>query len=213
MWLPLIGFYAYILFRECLRQALESGWELWLFDILGFVCPSLLIMEFYIRCRNVPFRQFYIFDDKRGTLSGRKFFILTVICVPLFCATAYLSGYVGYYVAVQFPQLLVTDFHTLPSYGAPFRYFVRIYIALTSGIIEELIFRGSTRIIWKNMVSVTNHYGYVFFSAILFSFLHWIHGLASMVEAMLQGIFLGALYIKINDLRPLIAGHIVWDLI
>jgi membrane protease YdiL (CAAX protease family) len=94
----------------------------------------------------------------------------------------------------------------------PFLVFLYIlYLAITAGILEEIIYRGI--VITQINKYTENKYFLISGSAILFSLVHWSNGLNTILLSLILGIFWAYLFINKRRLLPLIFAHLIYDFI
>ena len=87
-----------------------------------------------------------------------------------------------------------------------------VFIALTAGVTEELIFRAY--ILTRLSLLIKNQYIPVVISAMLFAGLHYkYHSPREYIFAFLIGILMGLHYKKYGNIKPLIIVHFMVDLI
>ncbi len=89
------------------------------------------------------------------------------------------------------------------------RFLVLVYLCLSAGIVEELYFRGMTRLLFSKNWS--GSLLYIATTAIVFSLIHWEGGVWNLTEAFLFGLATSALYVVSGNLWPLIIGHALTD--
>ncbi|MDB5003105.1 MAG: family intrarane metalloprotease [Mucilaginibacter sp.] len=87
-----------------------------------------------------------------------------------------------------------------------------VFISLTAGVTEEIIFRGY--ILTRLSLMLKNQYIPIIISAILFAGLHYkYHSPREYIFAFLIGILMGLHYKKYGNIKPLIITHFLVDLI
>jgi len=84
------------------------------------------------------------------------------------------------------------------------------YLALTAGIMEELIYRGA---VISQLRRISNNTLFlVIASTFLFVAIHWSLGIITWVQAAVFGSFWAYLFIKTGRLIPIMIAHFLYDL-
>lgn len=95
----------------------------------------------------------------------------------------------------------------------PFRIPTVIYLAISAGFAEELVFRGFT---WSAVSELKIEQFrkplYLIFSSLLFAAVHWEQGAASVTGSFGFGLVAAAFYLQIKNLWSLIAAHSFADI-
>src|SRR5690606_1019630 len=92
---------------------------------------------------------------------------------------------------------------------------IKIYLSLTAGIVEEVLYRGylyklhSDWITGKRLADVL----FVVVSSVLFSAVHSDYSAAEMASVFGFGFCASILYLSIKRLEPIIIGHFLMDMV
>jgi len=213
MCLPLIGFYLCEIAWGSTLPVLTPQ-QYWLSDLFNFVALPVAVLLFYTRRLGLPLSQFYRYSTApdAATYTKRELILLGLIYTVPVCIVIVLSLHIGHIVASFFPHVLAGD--TYNSVELSKGHFLRkVYLAATAGLMEELMYRGGGKIVWRYAFPSGGNTGYVLFTTLIFASLHWPHGLFNIIQAALTGLVLGVFYIRLNDLRPLIIAHALSDFI
>ena len=90
---------------------------------------------------------------------------------------------------------------------------VIIYLAISAGFAEEIVFRGFTwSAISELKIEVLQKPLYLMFSSLLFAAVHWEQGAAALLGSFGFGLAAAAFYLQLNNLWPLIAAHSIADI-
>lgn len=89
---------------------------------------------------------------------------------------------------------------------------VVIYLAVSAGIVEEVIFRGlGWKVISDLNLNRLKKPLYVIATSLVFSAVHWEQGLAGAFSAFTFGAVAALLYLQLRNLWPMIAAHTLVD--
>jgi len=90
---------------------------------------------------------------------------------------------------------------------------VVLYLALTAGFVEEVIFRG---LFWTAISEWQfkrfKPFIYVFSSSLVFASVHWEQGMAGMLSSFAFGIVAAMFYLRLRNLWPMITAHTLIDI-
>lgn len=87
-----------------------------------------------------------------------------------------------------------------------------LYLAGTAAVFEEVFFRALLRrIIFTRYNTSLATLIYVLGSSILFGLVHWENGTAEVLTTMVTGMVACFLYLRLNNLVPLIVAHFLID--
>jgi membrane protease YdiL (CAAX protease family) len=98
----------------------------------------------------------------------------------------------------------------IPEAGLP-HYAAIAYFALSAGLVEEFLFRG---LLFR--AALEFHRPAIFFllvSPLLFSLVHWESGIGNLFATWVYGLFAAGVYLGLRNLWPLVAGHVLTDLL
>lgn len=86
------------------------------------------------------------------------------------------------------------------------------YLAISAGVVEEIIFRGLTWTIFSEMdLGRFKKPIYVLISSLAFTAIHWEQGLAGMTSTFAFGFVAALFYLQLKNLWPMIASHTLVD--
>ncbi len=97
----------------------------------------------------------------------------------------------------------------LPQWQPLYVFLYVLYLSITAGIYEEIIYRGIAIHQLKSITSKT--WVLVCASTLLFVAIHWSMGPGTWIEAGLWGALWAYLYIKTNSLLPVMIAHFLYD--
>ncbi|MCX8124447.1 MAG: CPBP family intramembrane metalloprotease [Spirochaetes bacterium] len=99
----------------------------------------------------------------------------------------------------------------LPDWKPVYIFLYVIYLSITAGIYEEIIYRG---IVIHQLKTITsNTWVLVCTSTLLFIAIHWSMGPGTWLEAGLWGALWAYLFIKTNSLLPIMIAHFLYDVV
>ena len=88
-----------------------------------------------------------------------------------------------------------------------------IYLAVTAGVAEEAVFRGlAWTIVSRLELGGLRGTAYVLGSSVLFAAVHWEQGVPGLVSAFAFGVLAAYLYLRLANLWPMIAAHVLTDM-
>lgn len=94
-----------------------------------------------------------------------------------------------------------------------FRIPIILYLSISAGVIEEIIFRGLTWTAFSRFeLGRYRNYTYLIVSSLLFALVHWEQGSASVLGSFGFGLVAAAIYLKLKNLWPLIGAHALANL-
>jgi membrane protease YdiL (CAAX protease family) len=136
------------------------------------------------------------------------FFLLSVLILYLlYIAAAIVSAFPILFGIHDDKTVIKMISHILRGH-----YWFTIFVALTAGVTEELIFRGYvfTRLmqIWKNPVIA------IIVSSLLFSAMHYkYHSVHELIFAFLIGVIFSFYYLKYQNIKAIMVVHFLIDII
>lgn len=176
----------------------------WLLDALQFVLVPAVSVWALARFARVPPREYGL-----GSLIGKQG---PAAALPIYASVV--AAYVlGYGVA-----RLLTVFVGWEWSASGFDYsqaiprnpvgalLVLLYLSLSAGIVEEIMFRGLPAVFLPARL-------YPAMSAAAFAVIHWESGSRVVIATFLLGMVLAALYLRIRNLWPFVAGHAITDML
>jgi membrane protease YdiL (CAAX protease family) len=96
----------------------------------------------------------------------------------------------------------------------PLRWLTVAYFSLTAGIVEEIVFRGLPWAWWAPLAdTVAKRSIWIAVTSITFGLVHWENGWPDVLTATVFGIAAAILYLRLRNLWPLIAAHVLADVI
>ncbi len=98
----------------------------------------------------------------------------------------------------------------LPRWRPLYVFLYVLYLSITAGIYEEIIYRGIA--IHQLRLITSNKWILIIASTLLFVAIHWSMGLGTWLEAALWGALWAYLYIQTNSLLPIMVAHFLYDL-
>lgn len=96
----------------------------------------------------------------------------------------------------------------IPAEGGG-RYLALGYLALSAGVVEEILYRGLLRQFFGN--TPADLVRYVLISSLIFSVVHWEGGVTALATAFAAGVVQSVLFLRLGSLHPLIAAHVAVD--
>ncbi|MGQ9843754.1 MAG: CPBP family intramembrane glutamic endopeptidase [Spirochaetota bacterium] len=100
-------------------------------------------------------------------------------------------------------------YFSLPQWKPLYVFLYVLYLSITAGIYEEIIYRGIAIHQIKTLTS--NIFILVLSSTLLFVAIHWSMGPGTWIEAGLWGALWAYLYIETNSLLPIMIAHFLYD--
>jgi len=97
----------------------------------------------------------------------------------------------------------------LPKWNGACVFLYVLYLSVTAGIYEEIIYRGIA--IHQLRTLTSNTCILVLSSTLLFVAIHWSMGPGTWIEAGLWGALWAYLYIKTHSLLPIMIAHFLYD--
>ncbi|TDI84331.1 MAG: CPBP family intramembrane metalloprotease [Caldithrix sp.] len=92
------------------------------------------------------------------------------------------------------------------------RALVVVYFAATAAVVEEVMFRALPWCFFSSRDgSGSPFWRYALISSLLFGLIHWENGAHEVVSTFMLGFVACVLYVKINNIWPLIGAHFVTD--
>lgn len=207
-------YYAFTILRGWVLPVFPvSTYGFWFFDSVSFVVVPAVLIAYGVR-HGVPLIEFFRYSPQDRPLSG-GLFSTSILFTMLTCLVAFAANIVGNTVSDFFPWAIDAHYFydSRPSSSRFANFLIALYFSMTAGVAEELMFRGGGRIVWQYVTSSQCWFGYVISSSTLFGLMHWPHGVVAVIQSMVMGVFWSTMYIKINDIYPLIIAHAVLDFI
>ena len=90
---------------------------------------------------------------------------------------------------------------------------VTLYMGVTAGLVEEVLFRGLPLLyLERRFPKSLPRKRYVLGTALLFGLVHWGDGSHQVIATFAFGVLAAALYLRLRDLWPLITAHAIIDI-
>ena len=185
----------------------------WIADVLQWVIvPAACLVLLKIRYQ-VDYHSYGL--DLRSLLSQRNL-VYTCVALALFLLMVF-PGYGAlwkYLWTLDDLTRVGGDPERMMPRGIVAASAVTLYRSITAGFVEEVFYRGLLRnALIGSVATERNVLAYLAFSSILFGLAHWEAGATAIVTFTVLGAFAGLLYLFCNSLWPLIAGHVVTDVV
>ncbi len=183
----------------------------WTQDLIHFVVtPGVFLYYVYKRFGFTP-KDYGLIKGSSAyptaELLGASFFIaffLGFIMIPI----DYMSYYFFLNHGFAAPDFSYKDVVPKGLLKLP----VVFYLAITAGLVEEIIFRGIPyKLISESQVIKHKKFIYIFVTSIAFSTVHWTNGLYFLAPTFIFGLFAALLYLKLKNLWPLVGAHFLYD--
>jgi hypothetical protein len=208
--LALLGYFLVLFVPERSVLSFGAAW-FWLYD-------ALLFVFFPVALALVTARAFSLSVENLGlrirTSEILGFVTQCAAMVLLFWLVLYAGYLLGASVANRFPEFLPRTFtytEVLPE-SQPWRSYAAIYLAVTAGFAQEIMFRGIPLAVLSN-VDVRNKLAwYLVISSLGFAAWHWDKGLATVTAAAAVGLAAGLAFWKQRNLLALVVAHVAVDL-
>lgn len=189
------------------RLASQPLWY-WSFELSIWVVAPLSVLLAVLRlpgCRLADLGFHATLPRYRGVMAVAA---VSLVFAPL-CYLIYDAVY-GIF-ASAFPGRGFFEYESVIPESGLSRYAVIAYFALSAGFVEEFLFRG---LLYRAALEFRRTgVFYVAVSPLLFSLVHWESGVANLFATWVFGLFMAGVYLRLRNLWPLIAGHILTDLL
>ncbi len=174
------------------------------------VVPSLLLV--YIRRRHYVTPAVLGLRPDTDQATTSELVCFTAGLTVAWFVVSHLFHTVGLTIIQSYPELgyVYLKIKLLPVDG-PARVLGAIYLSLSAGCFEEIMFRGLTKLIIGRIRIRNQDVWYVLVSSLLFGLFHWGRGLDSMITNVGVGLMASSAFLKLKDLRPLIGAHVIYD--
>jgi membrane protease YdiL (CAAX protease family) len=179
----------------------------WAGDFLGYFLLPLLILYGYCRLGLLQWSDIHF----HWTRVRANLFLAVVLAAALwmifYLKAVFLHDWLE---TIKSSENIISNFFYRPEDGM-FRYvLVGVYIAVSAGVVEEVLYRsfliqGFERVGLPTWVAVAG-------SVALFVLIHWSSGAVLMFNALVAGIIISAIYIKTRNIMPLVLAHFLIDL-
>jgi membrane protease YdiL (CAAX protease family) len=176
----------------------------WFLDIAQFVLVPLASLWALRRFAGVGPRDYGL-----GPLLGPRDRLVTLAAYPLVVAV-FAAGYafariVTLFLPWEWPATAFLYSQVIPL-NPPGALAMLAYLSLSAAFVEEIFYRGLPALCLRPGL-------YPLVSAAAFAVIHWESGTRELVAMFLLGVVLAALYLRIRNLWPFVAGHAVTDML
>jgi len=176
----------------------------WFLDLAQFVLVPLASVWALWRFAGVRPRDYGL-----GPLAGAQppSFAL-VLYLLVIAAFAYGYGFaklLALFVPWEWPATAFVYTQAFPHHAAG-SLALLAYLSISEALAEEIVFRGRPAL-WLRAQA------YPLASAAAFAAIHWESGTREVVATFLLGVVLAALYLRVRNLWPFVAGHAVTDML
>ncbi len=195
------------LYNPFLYQA--SPQAFWLLDFAHYWVVPLTVIYILYKKYGVAPRDYGLAGSNKTypawEMVGAGIFVAIVLVI-----TWNISWYIGLFFFGS--DDLQFSFNLVIPDGA-LRVPVILYLAISAGFVEEVVFRGLT---WSAVsvmeIGRLKKAFYLILSSLLFAVVHWEQGLASVVGSFGFGFVAAAFYLQLKNLWPMIAAHSLADI-
>ena len=186
----------------------DTPWLYWTVDILSWIVLPLAIL-YYMKCQyGFGLRDYgiEIFSDPQRNRETMAWSLMATLLLAI-----YYFG-LAWLMKLFFPAEPGSgNYGSMVPEGA-LRLTVVLYLAATAAIFEEIFFRGVLRrVIFVHFNESVAMLVYVIGSSTLFGLVHWENGTAEVLTTMVTGMVSCFLYLRFNNLVPLIVAHFLID--
>jgi membrane protease YdiL (CAAX protease family) len=182
----------------------------WAFDTLKFVVIPAAALVFLARRYGIRPRDYGLRRPGEGE-SWTQLAVLTIFLALILMLAYQVSWYIA--LIVLRPDWMAPFYKDINATGL-LRIPVTIYLAVTAGVAEEILFRALPLLyLERRLGSRLRAFHFVLGSALLFAAIHWRNGTHEVVATFAYGLLAAAVYYRLRDLLPLILAHVVIDLI
>jgi membrane protease YdiL (CAAX protease family) len=155
------------------------------------------------------------FTWRSAGLTTEKIWKQTLQGVLLFLAVfllATLLEILRQFITTHFSWDIPAGGHvTHPPWNAILSILYILYLSVSAGLYEELIYRG---LVISQLRLVTSHDSFsIVLSSLIFALIHWSLGITIVTLAFIVGLFWGSIYIKNGRLLPLMIAHFLFDFV
>lgn len=181
----------------------------WSFELFSWLILPTAIFAYLFKYHGLKWQDLGI---HRLVNDSNNIFYLAFSCM-LFM----MLSYPLYQLCVSISHLMVGQTPSLFSYESMqpssrlLKWLTACYYAISAGVVEELYYRGLLYKITRQFKQA--NLWFILCSPLLFSLSHWEQGLNGLIETYLFGLVFGFCYLLIKNLWPLIAGHVITDVI
>ena len=180
----------------------------WSFELLIWVVVPAVILLIALRTPGASLAGFG-FHGAILRFRGPAAVIMTSIALAPLCFFFYRVTY-GIF-ETWFPGGGFFEYESVIPKAGPSRHLVIAYFALSAGLVEEFLFRGLLYRAAQGFKRPVTWF--VVVSPLLFSLVHWESGLANLGATWAYGLLMAGAFLWLRNLWPLIAGHILTDLL
>lgn len=180
----------------------------WVIDFATWYVLPLSIVLLIKRRRTFNLSDF---GFKRIIFGKKNILFLALVCIIVTPIT-YFIYILCYKLSLSIIETVhVFSYESMMPSNKFMRFIIIFYYSLSAGFVEELYYRGIFRKIFDQFTKKTLLY--ILLSSLIFSLVHWEGGIQNVIATFGLGLFLSILYVKINNIWPLVTGHLVTDII
>ena len=180
----------------------HPGWY-WMADITQFILVpaiAVVVLHFFSGCRPREYGfQPILRDNKVHLAVGLILFVTFIYWLAYEPVKA--VAYRFFWSTASSP---VFD-AALPT-GQPLRILTLLYICITAAVVEEPVFRSLPWLYFSSTMKFPT-IPYLLTTTLLFSAIHWEHGVPNLVANATLGLAAGALYTRVQNVWPFIWAH------
>lgn len=181
----------------------------WVFDFLKFVvvpaAAALVLAKRYgLRPRHYGLRGIAEHE------TWGHFIGLTIFLALILALTYYATWHIAW--RLLRPEAALPFYQEINPKGL-LRIPVTLYMGVTAGVVEEVLFRGLPLLyLERRFPNSLPRKPYILGTALLFGLVHWGDGPHQVLATFAFGVLAAALYLRLRDLWPLITAHAIIDI-
>jgi membrane protease YdiL (CAAX protease family) len=176
-------------------------------DLLVYVCwqSSVIFLAYKAKWFTIPDLGIYFKNLKKQILWGLLFAVIALlVSLLIFIFQIQIQEIAG---------IVLSDslyYEPDPNWKTWQTGIYAVYLSLSAGIFEEVVYRG---IAISQLKKISNNTLFlVLTSTCLFVAIHWSAGVVTLMEAAVFGSFWAYIFIRNGRLLPLILAHFLYDL-
>ena len=197
-------------FKESLHR--YSDLAFWIFDFAKFIAVPIVVLVWLWRAYSITSASYGLRSfgksDNWAELLGLTLFLAVVLY-----AAYEVSLHIAWYWASRIFHLQSTaPFYTAIMPDGWRHFTVALYYGVSAGFAEEISFRGLPLLYIRERFGIEKPgWKYVVVTSLLFAAAHWENGPHELVATFAFGVVASVFYLKLRDLRPLVAAHALID--
>lgn len=142
---------------------------------------------------------------------GRQIFSGLVLLLGVFLFVVLLTVFSRFLDSHYGVSIASIWYFPIPEWNPWLSFTYVIYLSITAGIYEEIIYRG---IVITQLRQITESRAVqIVASAFLFALIHWSMGPHTWIISMVYGLFWGYLFIRYHSLLPIMISHFLFDVL